>query len=100
MDRQITEQERTWLLRSLKTLEAGEGFPDGEIVYAAPYLTQLGELRVVGECECGEPNCHTIKFQHFGEGASVAFVDHHTEDGRMLTIFEDEAGMLSELEVI
>lgn len=114
MNRPITDQEHAWLIRGLKTFETGEyegggnatdaktgeTLPPPEPIDPAPYLAQLDGLRVVGKCGCGQPNCHTIKFQHHGEGSSAAFVTHHTEDERLLIVFENDDGMLSELEII
>lgn len=84
-------------------VESGEVLPLDDPIDPLPYLTQIQELRVVSKCGCGDPNCHTIRFQNFGPGprTSVAIVTYHTEDDRMLIIFEDEeTGMLSELEII
>lgn len=115
MNRPITEQEKNWLIRGLKTLETGEYFGGGnwidtetnekkpfdEPVSSNFLLNQIDNLRVIDKCDCGETNCHTIKFQHFESGKSVAVVCYHTEDERMLIIhINEDIKMLSELEII
>jgi hypothetical protein len=113
--RPLTKQEKDWLLRGLKTLETGEFFGGGnwidvenkrrkkldKPVNANFLLEQIDELQVTEKCNCGEPNCHTVKFQNFEIGKSVAVVCYHTEDKRMLIIHINENnGKLAELEII
>ena len=114
MNRALTKQERDWMVRGLETLRTGEYFGGGKWVELdtnkkkeldqpidpGPYLHQIDELRVVDKCTCGEPKCHTVKFQNFEIGKSVAIVCSSTEDKRMLIIhINEETGRLAELEI-
>lgn len=115
MNRELTEQEKKWLIQGLKSLETGEYAGGGNWIDLKTneilpldkpitpdfFLNQIEYLRVVGKCGCGEPNCHTVQFQHFEVGKSDNLVIYHTDDNRMLIIMiNEETGMLSELEVI
>ncbi|HEY0048829.1 MAG TPA: hypothetical protein VGB68_06075 [Pyrinomonadaceae bacterium] len=115
MNRPLTEQEKEWMIRGLKTLETGEYFGGGnwidtkaneikpldEPVNSEYFLNQIDNLRVVGKCNCGAPDCHTIQFQHFDKGKSASLVCYHTEDNRMLIILiNEDTGKLAELEII
>jgi hypothetical protein len=115
LDRPLTTQEKDWLIRGLHTLGTGEYFGGGnwidlqtkeklpldEPVDPSFLLDQIDNLRVIGQCECGEANCHTVQFQHYQRGRSVAIVCYHTEDKRQLIIhINEDSGLLAELEVI
>ncbi|MCG0279053.1 MAG: hypothetical protein L5656_11125 [Thermanaeromonas sp.] len=64
-------------------------------------MAQIEGLQVVDMCRCGDPGCHTVRFQHYRPGKSVALVHTNTLDGRQLVVFVDEeTGLLTELEVI
>ena len=92
MNRELTEQEIDWLKQGLKTLKPNE---------YENYVKQIRGLRAVYKCDCGEPDCHTIHFQHFEKAKSVSLVMSSTDDGRMLFILEHEDNWkLSELEII
>lgn len=113
--RPLTEQEKDWLRQALALLPTGEHMgggcwhdpilggallPDSPI-HPEPYLAQIDNLVVTSRCECGDPGCHTVHFQHYRKGKSVALVHTTTGDGRQLIVFIDgETRMLSELEVI
>lgn len=113
--RPLTTKEKAWLHRALSLLPAGEylvggqweDVETGEVkpldppIDPGPYLAQIDSLVVVSKCKCGNPGCHTVDFQHFRSGKSVALVHTHTEDGRELIVFEDEeTNFLTQLEVI
>jgi len=113
--RELTPQEREWLVSGLRTLATGEAFGGGRWIECesgsvkpldcpedpGPYLGQVSELRVIGNCPCGEAKCQTVRFQHYERGKSVAIVCHHTGDGRQLIIHVHErTGLLAEMEII
>ena len=115
MERSLTEQEREWLCLGLVTLAKGEAWgggnwieietgkvkPKDEPIDPQRWIDQIDGLRVVGQCQCGEPNCHTVQFQHFVPGRVVGIVAYHTDDGRHLNILVNEdTGLLAELEVV
>ncbi len=113
--RPLTDQERAWLIRGLNSLATGE-YADGgrwiekktgEVKPLDPpqdpssWLDQVDSLRVIGQCNCGEPNCHTVQFQDFEGSQVVAIVTYHTEDGRLLNVLINErTGRIAELEII
>ncbi len=111
----MTEQEKNWLIRGLKTLETGEYRGGGKWIdgktgkvkpldepkNAEPFLRQIDEIEVIYKCACGEPDCHTIRFQNFERGKCGAMVTTATEDGRMLIIdVHRETNLLAGLEII
>lgn len=113
--RPLTEEEKGWLRQALALLPTGEymgggrwhdpilggTMPPDPPIDPEPYLAQIDDLVVTSRCDCGDPGCHTVQFQHFREGRSVALVHTTTGDGRQLIVFVDaDTGMLSELEVI
>jgi hypothetical protein len=115
MNRKLTQKETDWLKQGLATLQTGEYFGGGrwidietdetkpldESIDNKFFLDQIETLRVVYECECGQSNCHTVHFQHFEKGKSVAIVSSSTDDKRMLIILiNEDTGCLSELEII
>lgn len=113
--RELTAGEREWLILGLRTVATGEAWgggrwvdtgtgliePRDSLVDPRPLLDQVDSLRVVGRCECGDPRCHTIRFQHYERGKSVAIVSHSTDDGRLLVIHvHEQTGLLAELEIV
>ncbi len=115
MNRELTEQERGWLIRGLNSLETGEYFggnrwvdtQTGEIknidepIDPKFWLDQIDDLRVVGKCSCGKQSCHTVQFQNFEKGKVEAIVSYYTEDKRILNILiHEESGLIAELEVV
>jgi hypothetical protein len=115
MDRELTEQKKTWLRRGLESLSRGEHWgggtwidtktgktkPRDEAIDPQFWLDQIEGLRVVSQCNCGEPNCHTVQFQNFKSGRVAGIVTYHTGDGRHLNILVNEdKGLLAELEII
>ena len=115
MSRELTIQEREWLIRGLSSLETGEYFggnrwidtKTGEIkaidepIDPKFWLDQIDNLRVVGKCGCGKPSCHTVQFQNFEKGKIETIVSYYTEDKRILNIsIHEDSGLLAELEII
>jgi hypothetical protein len=115
MNRKLTEQEIIWLRQGLATLRTGEYLGGGSWIEIETdetkpldkpidnkfFLNQIENLQVVSKCECGESNCHTVKFQNFEKGKSAAIVSSSTDDKRMLLIFiNEDTGKLAELEII
>lgn len=113
--RPLTDQEKAWLRQALSLLPTGEYLGGGRWrdvktgetkpldppVDPEPYLAQIEELVVVDRCRCGNLKCHTVDFQHYRPGRSVALVHTNTEDGRELIVFEDEeTGKLTQMEVV
>lgn len=115
MNRLLTQQEKSWLIRGLNTLATGEYFGGGRWVDTKTnktkkldkpinpefFIEQIENLRVIGSCNCGEANCHTVQFQNFEIGKLVNLVFYNTEDKRMLLIhINEDTNQLAELEII
>lgn len=63
--------------------------------------SQIDSLVIIGKCQCGDPDCHTVQFQHFQPGCSYKIVETKLEDDRTMRIFiNGENGLLSGLEII
>jgi len=115
MNRELTKQERDWLIIGLSSLKTGEYFGGGQWIDTETgktkpldepidpnyWLDQVDILRVVSKCNCGESNCHTVQFQNFEPKKSIALVCDSTDDGRMLIIhIHEDTGLIAELELI
>lgn len=116
MTRELSDQERVWLVSGIKSLSeeyqappvhrhyisAGKSVLDKpELIDSKPLLEQIDGLRVVSKCGCGESSCHTVQFQHVQQGTLETIVNHYTDDGRMLNIdINEETGLIAQLEVI
>ena len=115
MNRPLSDQERQWLELVLGTLPKGEYFGGGQWINektselkpldepkdASRWLAQIPSLRVSGRCECGDPNCKTIKFAREGRGPKVGIATVSDGEGHMLIALIDETtGELAELEVV
>ncbi len=115
MDRELTKQERDWLVRGLNSLKTGEYSggnrwidtetgkikPLEETIDPKFWLEQIDNLRVVGKCRFGKIKCHTVQFQHFEKEKVEAIVSYYTDDSRMLNIhIHVDSGLLAELEII
>jgi hypothetical protein len=65
------------------------------------FINQLDSLIIIGKCQCGDPECHTVQFQHYRAGYSIKLVEMILEDGRIMRIFINrELGLVSGLEII
>ncbi|MFC1579489.1 hypothetical protein ACFL4N_01100 [Thermodesulfobacteriota bacterium] len=116
MPRELTDQERGWLVSGLKSLSEEHQVPpvhrhyisagktvldEPELIDPKPLIEQIDGLLVVSECRCGQPSCHTVQFQHTEQGKLETIVNHYTDDGRMLNIdINEETGFIAGLEVI
>ena len=107
--RPIEQFEKEYLLRGLVMLDEAKPIPipgeDGTgavaWIYKEELVMQIDSLVVIGRCQCGDPNCHTVQFQHHRGGHSEKIVELALDDGRTLSIYVDrERGLLSQLEVI
>ena len=105
--RPIDQFEKEYLLRGLgmldeaKPIQGEDGLGAVTWVYKDELAMQIDSLIVIGRCQCGDPDCHTIQFQHHRGGFSEKIVEMALEDGRTLSIYVDrERGLLSGLEVI
>jgi hypothetical protein len=115
MKRELSVQERDWLTQGLHSMATGEyrgggiwvdlktgkTVPKDDSIDPAPYLEQVPSLQIVGQCSCGDSTCHTVRFQNYAKGRSIALAQYHTDDGRMLIIHVNEdTGKIAELEII
>lgn len=107
--RPINRTEKEFLIRGLGVLDKSKPIPvpgeDGRRavnwVYMDDLVMQIDSLIVIGKCQCGDPNCHTIQFQHHRCGQSEKIVELSLEDGRILSIYIDrERGLITQLEII
>lgn len=114
MNRKLTKQEKEWLIKGLEYSQTEEylkarkrraevagkstDINSPEIEF---YLKQIENLRVIKKCECGDADCHTVRFQHSKRDECRTLVVTQIEDGRMLIIdIDKETKMLAGLEVI
>lgn len=115
MNRKLTKQEKKWLIYGLKTLETGEYRGGGKWIdgktgkiksldepkSAELFLRQIDEIRVVRKCDCGQPECYTIKFQNYEPRKCGVMIETVTEDGRIMLIdVHNETQIPAGLEII
>ncbi|MBU1024320.1 hypothetical protein KKB99_08580 [bacterium] len=63
--------------------------------------SQVDSLMVIGICQCGDPDCHTVQFQHYSPGLSSPAIQTRLKDGRSLSIFVNhKSGLISGLQVV
>ena len=99
MRRELTATERYWIEEALiqePTLSAED---------RGKYKLQIPKLRVVEECDCGDPTCGSIKFSHYVRGLSYGFADAVIDQGspeemRVAIFINHESDKLSEIETI
>lgn len=114
MSRELTEQEKSWLVSGLKTMATGTHeagarirLGGGQLLGLAQprnpsfYLAQVPGLRVIDEYKSEAEDIYWVKFHHPPQGASVGLVSSLTEDGRFLIILVDEkTRFIRELEIV
>ena len=108
--RPITQAEKDYIMKGLDSLGPnGSPIPvkdeDGKQavcwVEKEDLVNQLDSLVIVGVCQCGDPDCHTVQFQHHKAGSSSKIVEMKLEDGRSMSVYINrERGLLSGLEII
>lgn len=92
MDRPLYLNERRYLTLGLRELL---NWDNERIEKETKYL------RVVSMCDCGEPTCLDIMFQHHVRGETRGLGHMFLEDGRILIIHvHPEKNKISELEII
>ena len=116
MDRELTDEERKWLIEALTSLKDGNQFMGGTAqgdISVLPkvwrgsmdpkfFLDQIDELRVTGECECHKDKSKTysIYFQYYKPGCGGLVVMYPIKNGPSVSVFvDDETGKISELEI-
>jgi hypothetical protein len=115
MSRPLIPQERKWLIEALSTMERGEHFGGGVLVEQKTgavkprdravdpsfFLNQVDSLLVTSKCECGDPNCLTVYFQHYRGFHTGVVAFHQSGDGHTIIVHTDDGtGEINELEVI
>ncbi len=99
MNRKLTHQEVEWIQIALSDQHKEFGLDIND------YLSQISSLRVIEECDCGDPTCHSVRFQNYEAGNSHGFADGTAKDkdnkAFMVTLFVNSAtNMISELETM
>jgi hypothetical protein len=105
--RPITQEEKEFLIRALGMLSSDEPIPVNDAsgkavnwVQKDDLVFQIDTLVVIGRCQCGDPDCHTIQFQYHRSGFSEKILEMVLEDERILSIYIDkEKGYLTCLEI-
>ena len=63
--------------------------------------SQVDSLVVIGICQCGDPDCHTVQFQHYSPGQSLEIIKTDLEDGRTISIsINQKSGQISGLQIV
>lgn len=108
--RSISTVEKEYLLFGISTIgENGNPIPllgeDGSTVEhmidRGNLESQVDSLIVIGICQCGDPDCHTVQFQHYSSGLSSEVFKTELEDGRTMSIFiNQKSGLISGLQIV
>jgi hypothetical protein len=105
----INQIERGFVMMGLGILRKNsESVPlkgdNGEVVNwvdVDELYQQVDSLVVIGKCQCGDPMCHTVQFQHYKVGQSSEIFSTVLDDSRTMSIFVNRmTGMLSGLQVV
>ncbi len=97
--RPLTSEEKAWVERALREE------PDLQGQDITKFLSQIDSLRVNEACDCGDPQCRSVRFQHYRPGFSYGLADAIMNKGTaqefLVMLFADhETGLLTEIEVI
>jgi hypothetical protein len=89
MRRLLTKQEKEWLDRGFEAYKAGKDIrfksqsktiPNTAGLNLDLLVQEIESLRVISKCDCGDPECHTIRFQNYEPGYSREIITYHTEE--------------------
>ena len=99
MKRELTATEKWWVEEALNQE------PEVSDLEKATYKLQLENLKVIEECDCGDPNCGSVKFSDYVQGHSVAIADaiihkHSSEEFLVILFINEVSDRFSELETV
>ena len=99
MQRPINEREKEWIRSVLEQESRNSG------LHPEPYLSQIDDLIVVEECDCGDPGCFSVRFSGYEPGHSFGLADGtvQLENGKsvMVIVFiHGDTRRISEIETI
>ncbi|MEM9446892.1 MAG: hypothetical protein AAGA18_16245 [Verrucomicrobiota bacterium] len=99
MKRELTVQEKWWVEEALNQE------PELNELEKSAYKLQLKDLKVIEECDCGDPLCGSVKFSNYVQGHSVAIADgviqkDSSEEFLVILFIDKRSDRLSELEIV
>jgi hypothetical protein len=97
--RSLTSEEKLWVQRALQEE------PDLQGQDITNFLSQVDSLKVQGRCPCDDPQCRSVRFQHYRPGFSYGLADAVINKGtanefRVILFADHETGLLTEIEVL
>ena len=75
MHRPANDKEKAWVRAALEQESRDSGLQPGR------YLSQIDDLVVVEECDCGDPGCFSVHFSGYESGTSRGLADATVELG-------------------
>ena len=100
MERNLTIKEKWWIEEALNQE------PELSEIEKARYKLQLTEeLKVIEECDCGDPDCGSVRLSGYVEAHSVGIADGiinkgSSEEFRVTLFINKVSRRLSEIETI
>ena len=99
MNRELSAKERYFVLEALRQE------PDLSDAKRLHFLSQVDSLRVIEECDCGDPSCYSVRFSNSEIGYSLGFADGIVYEGtkeemRIILFLHSESELISEMETV
>ena len=97
--RELNKDEASWIEQALKEES------DLKSQDITQYLEQIKSLKVVEECDCGDRECKSVRFQHYRPGYSYGLADASINRGTnkefLAIVFVDrQTRLITEIETV
>ena len=97
--RELNEDEVSWIEQALREE------PDLQGKDITQYLEQIKSLKVAEQCDCGDAECKSVRFQHYRPGYSYGFADASINKGTnqefLAIVFIDrETRLITEIKTV